>query len=148
MSIRSRSDQELSEELQVLLDVDKNLRSYGLTGDVVDGTARLSGVVDTLAEKEYAEKLAQGIPGVERVESAISLSTDGPITDKETEFEVSEELAADPRVDLKKIGARSSKGVVTLVGRASSPAEIQAARRAAKKARGVTQVRSRVKLEK
>lgn len=139
-------DDSLKDTLQMALDNDKNLRSYGLRVDVVEGNARLYGIVDTLSEKDRAERIARSIEGIKRVDSAISISTDGKITDSEVEFEVSEELEADPDIDIRNIGARSSKGVVALVGKTDDPAKIEKARQAAARARGVTRVVSHVKI--
>ena len=139
-------DNQLKEQLQNALDSDLNLLSYGLGADVVEREAQISGVVDTLAEKKRAEELARRIPGITRVNAAIAVSADGPITDKDVEFEVSEELEAHPDVNTKNIGAKVERGVVTLVGNTSDPAEVKAAREAASKARGVTEVHSQVKV--
>lgn len=138
-------DDDLKEHLQALFDLDVNLRSYGLKADVVEGEAQIRGVVDTLREKEYARELAGTVPGIKKVSDRISISTDGPITDRDVEFEVAEELEAAPGVDTRQIGAESSGGVVSLVGRAGDPAAIESARRAAAKARGVARVVSKVK---
>lgn len=140
-------DKQLKIQLQEALSEDKHLRSYVLKVDVVKGEAQLHGIVDTLSEKERAEKVARSIPGIQKVANAISISTDGPVTDSEVEFEVAEELNADPDVNTKHIGARSSHGVVTLVGKANHPEEIKAARKAATKARGVAKVVSRVRVD-
>lgn len=144
---RPSKDDMLKQDLQRVLDQDANLRSYHLEADVVEGQAQLHGVVDVLAEKKRAEDLARSITGIHDVDSAISISTDGPVTDKDVEFEVSEELDAAAGVDPKHIGAKSSRGVVTLVGRTDDPDEIKAARKAAESARGVAVVRSRVRVE-
>lgn len=110
------------------------------------GEAQLHGIVDTLSEKHHAERVAWSIEGIRKVDSAISISTDGKITDSDVEFEVSEELEADPDIDTRNIGARSSKGVVALVGHTDGPQEVEKARQAAAKARGVTRVVSHVKI--
>lgn len=137
-------DASLKDRLQRALDNDQNLRSYGLRADVVDGQAQISGVVDTLAEKEYLERLALSVPGVHAVDAAVAISTDGPVTDADVTKEVREELNADPRVDLRHIGVQVSGGQVILQGRARSE-EVEAARQAAARARGVTRVLSQVK---
>lgn len=142
---RDSPDDDLKEHVQALLDLDVNLRGYGLRADVVKGEAQLYGVVDTLSEKEYAQELAKTVPGIKKVANRISISTDGPITDRDVEFEVAEELEAGPGVDTRQIGAESSGGVVSLVGRAEDPAAIESARQAAAKARGVARVVSKIK---
>lgn len=142
---RRSADDDLREHLQSLLDLDVNLRSYGLKADVVDGEAQISGVVDSLAEKEYARELARSVPGIRKVADRISISTDGPITDRDVEFEVTEELQATPGIDIREIGAKSAGGHVFLVGRTSDETVVESAKKAASKARGVTRVTSRVK---
>ncbi|HEX3032922.1 MAG TPA: BON domain-containing protein [Bacillota bacterium] len=141
-----QKDEQLKEVLQKDLKKDINLKGYALKGDVVEGEAQLQGIVETLSEKEHAEEVAESIPGVKKVDNSLSMSTDGPITDRWVDFEVAEELEANPRVNLKHIGAKSSGGVVTLVGTVSDPAEIEEASASASKARGVVRVESQVKV--
>lgn len=141
------SDEELQKSLQRELENDKNLRSYALKGDVIEGEAQLQGIVDTLSEKERAAKIARSISGIKKVDNGISISTDGKITDRGVEFEVAEELDADSKVNTKHIGAKSSGGMVTLVGTVSDRKEIEDARHAASTARGVTKVVSQVKIK-
>ncbi len=144
--VRAGNDDNLKDLLQIALNSDNNLEGYGLRADVVEGEAQLHGIVDTLSEKHHAERIARSIEGIRKVDSAISISTDGKITDSDVEFEVSEEFEADPDIDTRGIGARSSKGVVALVGNTDDPAEVEKARQAAAKARGVTRVVSHVQI--
>ncbi|PKM82154.1 MAG: transporter [Firmicutes bacterium HGW-Firmicutes-14] len=143
---KSINDESLKEALQRKLEDDINLRGYALKADVVEGQAQLQGIVDVLAEKEHAEKIAKGISGIKKVDNAIAVSTDGAITDSAVDFEVAEELNANPEVNLKHIGAKSSGGKVILTGNVTDPDEINTARRSAGKARGVTEVKSQVKV--
>ncbi|NLI14272.1 BON domain-containing protein [Pelotomaculum propionicicum] len=141
-------DNELREQVRSLLEEDKDLRGYALNADVVEGEVQLQGIVDTLKEKERAAELVRQIPGIKGVANAVSISTDGAITDKNVTMEVNEELAMAPGVDLRHIGASAvgGSGTVVLKGRTDDPAEIEAAREAASKARGVTRVLSQVKI--
>ncbi len=142
-----QKDDDLKKALQSALESDVNLKGYALKGDVVEGEAQLQGIVETLAEKEYAGKVAKSISGVKKVDNSISISTDGDITDSAVDFEVAEELNANPNVNLKHIGVKSSGGTVTLVGNVTDPAEIAEAINSAGKARGVTNVKSQVKVK-
>ena len=139
-------DDQLKEQLRNVLDSDPNLGAYALRADVVEREAQIQGIVDTLAEKRRAEELARSIPGITKVDAAIAVSTDGPVTDKGVEFEVSEELEAHPKVNTENIGVKVEKGVVTLVGNTDDPREVDAAKEAASRARGVTDVLSQVKV--
>ena len=143
-----QKDEKLKEALQRELEKDVNLKGYALKGDVVEGEAQLLGIVDTLAEKGHAENIAKSISGIKKVDNSISISTDGDITDGSVDFEVAEELNANPNVNLKHIGAKSSDGIVTLVGNVTDPNEIEEARYSTGKARGVTEVKSQVKVQK
>ncbi|MGB4511138.1 MAG: BON domain-containing protein, partial [Thermacetogeniaceae bacterium] len=87
---RQNSDDELKMQISSLLKNDRNLGSYGLNCDVVNGEVQLQGIVDTLREKKWAEDLVQQVPGVKGVANAISISTDGAITDQDIIQEIQE----------------------------------------------------------
>ncbi|MGB9887204.1 MAG: BON domain-containing protein [Moorellales bacterium] len=125
---------------QQLLEADKDLRGYGLKAEVQGSRVTVSGVVDTLAEKQRAEELLRQLPGVEEVESGIALSTDGPVNDRAVTREVRQELAGAPGVDPRRVGAEVHGGTAVLKGTVFSPQEAKAAARAAAKARGVRRV--------
>ncbi|QGP92169.1 BON domain protein [Neomoorella glycerini] len=141
-------DASLREKVRQILREDKDLRGYGLNADVVEGEVQLQGIVDTLKEKERAGKLVGRVPGVKSVANAVAISTDGAIRGEDVTMEVNEEMDLDPRVDLRHIGAESvdGHGTIVLKGRVEDPAEVEAAREAAAKARGVTRVVSQVKV--
>lgn len=140
-------DSDLAARLQDALQHDINLKGYAIQGDVVEGEAQLVGLVDTLADKNHAQKIAQSIEGIKRIDNSITISTDGDITDSAVDFEVAEELNLNPKINQNHIGAKSSSGVVTLVGTVADASEIEEARQTASKARGVTRVDSQVKVE-
>ncbi|MCL6558867.1 MAG: BON domain-containing protein, partial [Firmicutes bacterium] len=120
---------------------------YGLKADVINGEVHLSGIVDTLSEKERLKKIVSGIEGVRGIENGVAMSTDGSITDEDVVEEVMEELNAEPNVNVRKVGAKSVKGTVFLKGRVDSPADEEAAILAASKARGVRNVVSQLDME-
>lgn len=134
--------------VQEFLDTCENLNPYGIRADVSDGIVTLTGVVDTLADKEKVTAAVGALPGVREVKNDISISTDGALTDAEILKEVLQELATEPAVDLKHIGARVVGGRVFLRGRATSREEAQAAIRAAARARGVREVLNQVEINR
>ena len=142
---KQNSDEELKMQISTLLKNDRNLGSYGLNCDVVNGEVQLQGIVDTLREKKWAEDLVQQVPGVINVDNAISVSTDGAITDQDIIQEVEEELKGDPEGNPNKIGVKSAHRGKVVLGRTENRAEIERAVNAASKARGVTEVISQVK---
>ncbi len=139
-------DDMLQRRVQEMLDNDKDLRSYGLKARVVDGRVQVSGVVDTLAEIKRLEEILAGMPGVAGVDLGVAVSTDGAINDESVTGEVMEELHANPRVNLRHVGAKSADGTVFLMGTVEDPAEEREAVKAAEKARGVKRVVSRLRV--
>lgn len=140
-------DDGIRRKVQEVLDSNIETRAYGLKADVIDGEVKLTGVVDTLSEKESLKRIISGIDGVRGIENGVTISTDGAIDDEDVTFEVMEEFNADPNVNLKHVGARTVKGTVFLKGRVDSEAEIEAAINAAAKARGVRNVVSQLDME-
>lgn len=143
----NKSDDNLQKQVTPVIENDKNLHGYGLHTDVTEGEVQLQGIVDTLQEKKRAERLARQTLGVKRVDNAISISTDGAITDQDVIMEVNEELQT-AGVDLHDIGAETAggHGTVILRGKTDDPAKVEEAMEATAKARGVTRVLNQVKL--
>lgn len=141
-------DQELRRAVKDALDSDIRTRNYDLKVTVAGGVARVTGIVDTLSEKEQVDQILSGIRGLKEFDNGVSISTDGSIIDEDVEEEVTEELNADPAVNLRNVGARSVRGNVFLMGAVDSPEEEKAAIRAASRARGVRSVVSRLKINK
>lgn len=136
-----------SGQVQQVLNEDINLRSYDLAADVtLDGTARITGVVDSLSEKLRAAELVSSIPGINRVENSISISTDGRITDAGVEMEVAEEIALDERAKIIP-GIQVERGRVILTGVVESDDERQAIIQAAARARGVTDITDNLRVD-
>lgn len=145
--MQESSDKALREKVQQALDTSLESREYGLRADVINGEAIITGIVDSLSEKESIGSIVAGINGVRRVENNMTISTDGSINDEDITFEVMEELNADPGVNLKHVGARSVRGTVFLKGRVDSKEEIDTAVKAAARARGVRNIVSQLSME-
>ncbi len=145
MAGRSKDD-ELRKRVQGALDSDVRTRNYQLKADVLNGEAQVTGIVDTLSEKEQVNQIVSSIGGVKRMENGVSISTDGSIVDEDVIEEVTEELNAADGVSLRHVGAKSVKGNVFLVGTVKSAEEEKAAIRAASRARGVKSVVSHLKI--
>lgn len=141
-------DTDLQRKVEDALRGDPESTMYDINIDVEDGNVHLTGIVDTLADKERFHREAAAVPGIKHIEDEISISTDGDITDRGVEFEVAEEMHADPRIDMKNIGVKSVKGKVFLVGHSNDPEEIEAAKEAASRARGVKDIIPQVKSKK
>jgi len=136
-------DGDLTKAVQKVISSDANLEGYGLKAGVIDGTARVSGVVDTLAEKKHLDALVRDIPGIKGYEDGVSISTDGQVLDSHLEMEVAEEIAADENIT-SQVEIRVKDGIAYLSGNVRSDEEEKAAVHAASKARGITGVTSHI----
>jgi len=140
-------DQDLERLTQEALDSDIRTGNYELKVRVVKGVAQVTGIVDTLSEKEQLRQILSGIEGLKGSDIGVSISTDGSIIDEDVVEEVNEELKSDPGVNLAHVGVKSIKGNVYLMGTVDGPEEEKAAVRAASRARGVTSVISQLKMD-
>lgn len=137
----------LADQINEELNHNEALAPYALKVRVSeDGVVQIQGIVDVLEEKRQAEELIWRFPGVKRVENDITVCTDGGIDDEDVEFEVSEELRANPEVP-DTVGAKVIGGEVQLVGSVKNYNEMAEAVETAGKARGVRDVHSRLRLE-
>ncbi|BAS26683.1 transporter [Limnochorda pilosa] len=138
-------DTGLSREVTRALQQDEGLAPYGLRADVVDGVARVQGLVESLAEQRHMEEVVRSVPGVKGYEGAVSISTDGTVDDADVEMEVAEELGKLPFGD--DVTPQVSRGTVTLFGTVPDREAARQAEAAAARARGVTGVTSRLRAD-
>ena len=113
-----------------------------------DGSVHLSGFVDILSEKKYAEEVTRNINGVKKVENNITIGMDSNITDKHIEKEVIDQLRSsghDERV--LGVGAQVHDGVASLVGHVDTLKDAHLAMEAASKARGVKDVVNNINIK-
>ncbi|MGE5598112.1 MAG: BON domain-containing protein [Bacteroidota bacterium] len=138
-----RKDGDLAALILERLD-EAGLGPYALRVRCVGGRVTLQGIVDVLAEKNAAGRVAARTPGVTAVENAITVCTDGSIDDGDVAAEVAEELAAQPFGPA--VGAEVNSGRVRLVGQVPTVAAQAQAMATASRARGVREVASELSL--
>lgn len=131
-------------EIQRNLDSDKYLSAYGLKASFSNNVLQVTGIVDTLADKDALKKLLSR-HGISKFADAVSISTDGQVIDSHVVVEVQEELKAAPYLKDLDIGVHCVSGTVFLVGDVEEPEQEELAVTAARKARGVTEVISQLK---
>ncbi len=107
---------------------------------VESGIVTLSGIVRSASEKTAAGEAAAQVPGVVQVDNALTVATDGTISDLELATAVADALARAPGVSLRDIGATVDDGIVTLVGHVRDRAQEEEAIRAAGSVKGVKNV--------
>lgn len=138
-------DSRLQEEITLLLQEKMYLSSDDINVKVRGGHVELSGIIDVLAEKQFAEKLIRQNVRVKHIDNSLTVALDNPVDDKEITTAVEAKLKQF-RIDLGHVGVRTSRGVVRLVGRTASLAEEEAAVAAAESVYGVRAVVSELEV--
>jgi hyperosmotically inducible periplasmic protein len=112
-----------------------------------NGIVHLSGMVDLLSEKVFAEAIAKSINGVTRVENNLTVAMDSNITDKHIQKEVELKLRDNQyHDDLLNVGPKVDNGIVHLLGTVDTLDQKKLAMKYASEARGVKEVISDIKL--
>jgi len=141
------ANEDLAQAVKQALDAEKDLQGYDLAVRANGDKITITGVVDVLAEKWHAKRVAEQVAGVKEVEAAITVSTDGQLDDGDVRFEVGEELGLLPEDEVRQLSIQADKGVVTLRGTVTKPELAEDAVRAAAKARGVVDVISKIEVK-
>ncbi len=139
-SNQKENDLKLKARIEKVLGKEKDFSGYDINVRVVNGRVTLQGIVDTLTEKNHAQKVTEAVEGVSTIDNNMTISTDGAVDDRHVYMEVRQELDGDPRLKGAHIKATLEKGKVTLGGEVVSSAQRKAALEAAAKSMGVKEV--------
>jgi hyperosmotically inducible protein len=126
---------------------DPEVSSYEIDVDSTDGVVRLSGLVETEAERAAAERVARATDGVRSVKNEIRLgdpTLTESVEDSAILVKVKSKLAADPDVNALDIDVDVSRGVVTLSGDVSAETQVEEAVRIARSTEGVRSVNNKL----
>jgi hyperosmotically inducible protein len=140
-------DRVLERRVQEALAKEKDFSGYDLNTRVVDGEVNIYGIVDTLADKEHAERVVSAVEGVRKLENDLTVSTDGAVDDRQVYMEVRQELDGDPRLQGSMIKLQVHKGNVTLSGQVENAALRAAAAESAGKAMGVKKIINNIQVD-
>jgi hyperosmotically inducible protein len=116
---------------------------------VLDQVVTMRGIVDNETERQEAERVAEGTPGVDRVRNLLELESevqDDEKNDLMTRVKVGTQLAADPDVRRTDIDIDVEEGTVTLSGVVEDEEARKEAIRIAKSVEGVKEVRNELRL--
>lgn len=143
------SDAEIVSKVTAKIAADPETNPFEIDVDANDGVVRLSGVVETAADREEAGRLAANTEGVRRVDNDLTIGdkTAGETWDDAAIVaKVKTKLAADPEVAATNIDVDSDMGVVTLTGMVKTNNARMEAEKLAKNTEGVKKVHNKVKV--
>lgn len=130
-------DDIIAEKIKSELEDKMGASSMDINATFRSGVAHLSGFVDVLGEKKFAESVVRSIDGVHKVENNITISMDSQITDKHIEKEVIDRLRDN---GISEIGVKVNDGVVSLMGHIDTLSRAHSAMNIATQVRGVKDV--------
>jgi osmotically-inducible protein OsmY len=139
------SDLEIQAALTQRLAMDGRINPKAIQVKVENGTATLSGTVETLTEKALAENLVVSTYGVKAVNNQLIVKP-APTKDFAVEQAVKEAIKATPALQKSDIQVSVNDGIVTLKGPVEKQSQSLAAEFAAKTAPGVVRVVNLIKV--
>jgi osmotically-inducible protein OsmY len=118
-----RGDLELKRDVGLALRADPTASSYTVAVRAANGVVTLEGNVDSWQEKQIAERVAEGVRGVRRVENELEFEPATRRSDDEIRAEIRKRLNWDARVDDGLIQVAVDGGTVQLTGTVGSAIE-------------------------
>lgn len=140
-------DNVLEEEAKKILFQNMENSDMGIQIHIKGGHATLTGIVDVLSEKFFAERIIKDIPGIKKVENSLTISTDGKINDDDIISSIEQLIKEDRLTRISGIGINAKHGIVTLLGNASTLNQIHKAIELASSVIGVKEIINKVDLK-
>lgn len=138
---------DISSKIKSELKKEMRLSALDINVDTKDGFVTLGGIVDTLAEKRAAEEIVTKIPGVKGIDNLLAISTDGYITDKDTEAEIINILRnSEHNEGMSGVSVKVKKGTAILFGSVDTLREKKRAVNEAEKVMGVKDILTKIKI--
>jgi osmotically-inducible protein OsmY len=137
-------DTRLAGEVERAIGLEPQVGLTNLRVQVIDGTAILRGVVNSVQQREAAGRAAARVAGVRSVENDLTVAAEEDRSDRQLQRALEEVLAAVPNLPSDAVGARVERGVAYLVGHVQSAAQAEAAVAAARRVSGLKDVVSQI----
>lgn len=135
-----REDVLIENDVEQALEEDPAADEYEIDIAVKDGRVKLTGEVESWAERELAETVVKGVKGVREIENKINVDFTAKRLDTEIKNDIEEKLENDPYIYDGLINVEVDNGEVKLTGTVGSAAEKQLAFTSAMYVNGVKDV--------
>lgn len=152
----AKSDAWITAKVKSKLAAAEDVRAFGTNVDTKDGVVTLRGEVETQAERMLAERHAESIGGVRRVDNRLIVREDAErglgdkalagIDDAAITARVKAALAGNRATKARRINVDTKEGEVLLRGSASSDSEKTLAEEIARGVNGVRSVDNRIEV--
>jgi osmotically-inducible protein OsmY len=120
VSAKDRPASEVRGDVLTALAADPATDSWQIGVSVDGGTVTLTGSVDSYAERELCKTVAKTVEGVRKIENEIEIAYDADRPDNEIQYDVTQRLRWDARIDDGLIEVEVDEGEVTLNGSVGS----------------------------
>ena len=145
MGIDGRADADTEAAVLDALAVDEQVHARDVDVDVKDGAVTLNGLVEVASQRERAERIALGVPGVASVDNHLRVWL--TVSADDVAERVTDALGRDAILGLETITVRVTGNDVALSGSVRSPEQHDAAIAAAEGAPGVARVHDEITVE-
>jgi osmotically-inducible protein OsmY len=145
MGIDGRADADTEAAVLDALAADEAVHARDVDVDVKDGAVTLKGLVEVVSQRERAERVALGVPGVASVDNHLRVWL--TVSADDVAERVTDALGRDAILGVESITVRVTGNDVALSGSVRSPAQHDAAIAAAEGAPGVAQVHDEITVE-
>ena len=141
-------DTDIVNQIKKALREKMQLSSMDINVDCRQGNVILSGIVDVLSEKIFAEKIASKIDGVVSVENGITIGMDSNITDSHIKYEIENKIYEEEENDsLSNVGVDVKSGTAILMGHVENSSDKRKAVELASSSRGIANIVDSIKLK-
>ena len=145
MGVDGRADADTEAAVLDALAADDVVHARDIEVEVNDGAVTLSGLVEVVSQRERAERVVLGVPGVASVDNRLRVWL--TVSADEVAERITDALGRDALVGLDSIEVRVTGNDVVLSGAVTSPAHHDAAIAAAEAAPGVARVHDEITVE-
>jgi len=142
MGIDGRADADTEAAVLDALGADHEVHARDIDVDVRDGAVTLSGLVEVVSQRDRAERIALGVPGVASVNNKLRVWL--TVSADDVAERVTDALGRDAILGRDSITVRVTGNDVALSGSVASPAHHDAAIAAAEAAPGVARVHDEI----